>query len=190
MTDLQWARISSDAFNATLFAYLAAMVGYFAYLAFRREWLWKVSRAVAYAGLAANIVSIVARGFAANRVPWGNVYEYSVMLAMLVVAGYLVIVEGMYKVRTLGGFALMFSVLTMAVAVSFLYVGPGPLVPALNSYWIKIHVKPRSGARRCSRSEGSSRSCTWSRTGVSAGRWRRCVVRGRRRSWAARSTST
>jgi cytochrome c-type biogenesis protein CcsB len=24
--------------------------------------------------------------------------------------------------------------------VSFLYVGPGPLVPALNSYWIKIHV--------------------------------------------------
>ena len=141
MTDLQWARISSDAFNATLFAYLAAMVGYFAYLAFRREWLWKVSRAVAYAGLAVNIVSIVARGFAANRVPWGNMYEYSVMLAMLVVAGYLIIVEGMYKVRTLGGFALMFSVLTMAVAVSFLYVGPGPLVPALNSYWIKIHVQ-------------------------------------------------
>jgi len=35
----------------------------------------------------------------------------------------------------------MFSVLTMAVAVSFLYVGPGPLVPALNSYWIKIHVQ-------------------------------------------------
>ncbi|HVD71555.1 MAG TPA: c-type cytochrome biogenesis protein CcsB [Actinomycetota bacterium] len=141
MTDLQWARISSDAFNVTLFAYLAAMVGYFAYLAFRREWLWKVSRAVACAGLAANIVSIVARGFAANRVPWGNMYEYSVMLAMLVVAGYLIIVEGMYKVRTLGGFALMFSVLTMAVAVSFLYVGPGPLVPALNSYWIKIHVQ-------------------------------------------------
>ena len=28
----------------------------------------------------------------------------------------------------------------MAIAVSFLYVGPGPLVPALNSYWIKIHV--------------------------------------------------
>jgi cytochrome c-type biogenesis protein CcsB len=140
MTDLQWARISGDAFNVTLFAYLAAMVGYFAYLAFRREWLWKVSRAVAYAGLAANIVSIVARGLAANRVPWGNMYEYSVMLAMLVVAGYLVIVEGLYKVKTLGGFALMFSVLTMAVAVSFLYVGPGPLVPALNSYWIKIHV--------------------------------------------------
>ena len=56
-------------------------------------------------------------------------------------AGYLFIVEGIYKVRSLGGFALMFSVLTMAIAVSTsIDVPPGPLVPALNSYWIKIHV--------------------------------------------------
>ena len=92
-------------------------------------------------GVAANLVSIVARGLAADRVPWGNMYEYSSLLAMLVVVGALVVVEGVYKVRSLTGFALMFSVLTMAVAVSFLYVGPGPLVPALNSYWIKIHVQ-------------------------------------------------
>jgi cytochrome c-type biogenesis protein CcsB len=141
MTTLEWARLSNDAFNVALFSYLAAMVGYFAYLAFQRDTIWKVARAVAYVGLGANLVSIVARGFAADRVPWGNMYEYSSLLAFLVVAGYLVIVEGVYKQRALGGFALMFSVLTMAVAVSFLYVGPGPLVPALNSYWIKIHVQ-------------------------------------------------
>ena len=141
MTTLEWARLSNDAFNVALFAYLAAMVGYFAFLAFQRDGIWKVSRAVAFLGLAANLVSIVARGFAADRVPWGNMYEYSTLLAFLVVAGYLVIVEGVYKQRALGGFALMFSVLTMATAVSFLYVGPGPLVPALNSYWIKIHVQ-------------------------------------------------
>jgi cytochrome c-type biogenesis protein CcsB len=117
------------------------MVGYFAYLAFQRDLIWKVARTVAFVGLGANLLSIVARGFAAHRVPWGNMYEYSSLLAFLVVAGYLVIVEGIYKQRALGGFALMFSVLTMAVAVSFLYVGPGPLVPALNSYWIKIHVQ-------------------------------------------------
>jgi cytochrome c-type biogenesis protein CcsB len=124
-----------------MFSYLAGMVGYFAYMAFRRDGIWKVARALAFVGLSANLVSIVARGFAAHRVPWGNMYEYSSLLALLVVAGYLVIVEGVYKQRALGGFALMFSVLTMAVAVSFLYVGPGPLVPALNSYWIKIHVQ-------------------------------------------------
>jgi cytochrome c-type biogenesis protein CcsB len=140
MTVTEWARVSNDAFNVALFAYIAAMVGYFAYLAFRRTPIWAVSRAVAFVGLGANIVSVVARGMAADRVPWGNMYEYSSLLALLVVAGYLLIVEGYYRIRTLGGFALMFSVFTMAVAVQFLYVGPGPLVPALNSYWIKIHV--------------------------------------------------
>lgn len=140
MTDLQWGRLSNDAFNVTLFSYIVAMVGYFAYLAFRRTTFWAVARAIATAGLLANVVCVVTRGIAAHRVPWGNMYEYSVLLALLLVAGYLVIVEGHYKIRTLGGFALMFAVLTMAIAVSFLYVGPAPLVPALNSYWIKIHV--------------------------------------------------
>jgi cytochrome c-type biogenesis protein CcsB len=141
MTTLEWARLSNDAFNVALFSYLAGMVGYFAFMAFGRDGIWKVARALACVGLAANLAAIVARGLAADRVPWGNMYEYSILLAFLVVAGYLVIVEGRYGVRSLGGFALMFSVLTMAVAVSFLYVGPGPLVPALNSYWIKIHVQ-------------------------------------------------
>ena len=140
MSDLQLARLSNDAFNAAIFSYIAAMVGYFAYLAFKRDPIWVIARVIAFAGLAANVVAIVSRGMAAHRVPWGNMYEFSVLLGALVVAGYLFIVEGIYKVRVLGGFALMFVVLTMAIAVSFLDVPPGPLVPALNSYWIKIHV--------------------------------------------------
>ncbi len=140
MTDLQWGRLSNDAFNVALFSYIVAMVAYFAYLAFRRTPFWAVGRSIATAGLLANVVCVATRGIAAHRVPWGNMYEYSVLLALLLVAGYLLIVEGHYKIRTLGGFALMFAVLTMAIAVSFLYVGPAPLVPALNSYWIKIHV--------------------------------------------------
>jgi cytochrome c-type biogenesis protein CcsB len=138
--ELQLARISNDLFNVALFAYVAAMVGYFAYLAFRREPVRLVAKAMLIAGAGAHLLSIVERGLAAGRVPWGNMYEYSSLLAFLVVVGYLVIVEGLYGSRTMGGFALMFAILTMAVAVSFFYVGPGPLVPALNSYWIKIHV--------------------------------------------------
>lgn len=140
MNTLQLSRLSTDAFNAALFAYIAAMLGYFHYLAFRREAVWRVASLVAYAGLAAHVVSVVSRGFAAGRVPWGNMYEYSSLLSLLVVGGYLLIVEAGFKVKSLGGFALAFSLLTMAIAVTFLYVGPAPLVPALNSYWIKIHV--------------------------------------------------
>jgi len=136
----QWSRLSTDAFNVALFAYVAGMLGYFHFLAFGRRPVWRAASLVAILGFLAHVMSVVARGFAAGRVPWGNMYEYSSLLALLVVAGYLIVVERIYKVRNLGGFALAFSVLTMAVAVEFLYVGPGPLVPALNSYWIKIHV--------------------------------------------------
>jgi cytochrome c-type biogenesis protein CcsB len=138
--DTGWARVSTDAFNVALGAYIVAAVAYFFHLAFRRTPAWALGVTAASVGVAAHLVSIVARGIAADRVPWGNMYEYSSLLSLLVVLGYLVVIEGVHKVRTLGGFPLTFAILTMAVAVAFLYVGPAPLVPALNSYWIKIHV--------------------------------------------------
>ena len=140
MTRAGWTELSTTAFSVALFAYLAAMLGYFHHLAFRRRGVALVASAVAWAGLAAHAVSVVARGVAAGRVPWGNMYEYSSLLALLTVAGYLGYVELRHGLRQLGGFALMFAVVTMAIAVEFLYVGPAPLVPALDSYWLKIHV--------------------------------------------------
>jgi cytochrome c-type biogenesis protein CcsB len=137
---MDWARISSTAFDGTLWLYLGAMVLSFAYLAVRRDLLWKAARGVAIGGLATNLLSIVARGIAADRVPWGNMFEYSTVLAFLVVLGTIVFVEGVAKIKTLTGFSLMFSVLTLAVAALFFPVEPSPLQPALNSYWIKIHV--------------------------------------------------
>src|ERR687897_2384254 len=116
------------------------MVLSFAYLAARRDLLWIVARVVAIAGVTANLVSIVSRGVAAQRVPWGNMFEYSTVLAFLVVVGTLVFVEGVARIKTLTGFSLMFSVFTLAVAAMFFPVEPSPLQPALNSYWIRIHV--------------------------------------------------
>ncbi len=137
---MNWARISSTSFDVTIWLYLGAMVLSFAYLAARRDLLWVLARVVAIAGATSNLVSIVARGMAADRVPWGNMFEYSTLLAFLVVAGTLVIVEGVAKIKTLTGFSLMFSVLTLAIAAMFFPAEPSPLQPALNSYWIKIHV--------------------------------------------------
>jgi cytochrome c-type biogenesis protein CcsB len=134
------AALSRITFNVALFAYLAGMLAYFHFMAFRREGVWRVARAVAVLGLTAHVVSVVVRGMAADRVPWGNMYEFSSLISLLVVAGYLGIVELRYRVRSLGGFALGFAVLTMAAALLFFYTGPAPLVPALNSYWLKIHV--------------------------------------------------
>jgi len=135
-----WGRLSSDAFNAALFAYIVAMVLSFAYLAFRQKSFHAAATVVGTTGLAANGLSIVARGIAAGRTPWGNMYEYSALLTFLIVLAYLVIVEWRYRVATLGGFVYAFAIFTMAMAVSFFYVGPTDLLPALNSYWRQIHV--------------------------------------------------
>ena len=140
MSTADWARVSSDAFNAALFAYIAAMVLSFAYLAFRRTSFHTAALVVGTVGLVANGLSIVGRGIAAGRTPWGNMYEYSALLTFLIVLAYLVIVEWRYHVTTLGGFIYAFAIFTMAMAVSFFYVGPTDLLPALNSYWRQIHV--------------------------------------------------
>jgi cytochrome c-type biogenesis protein CcsB len=140
MNETSLASASRTLFDVALFSYLAAMVASFAYLAFRRAPLAWVSTALGIVGLAANLGSIVTRGMAAGRTPWGNMYEYSALMAALAVAGYLVVVEWRARIRTLGGFVYAFVVLTMAMAVSFFYVGPQDLLPALNSYWRQIHV--------------------------------------------------
>jgi cytochrome c-type biogenesis protein CcsB len=140
VTTAEWARLSSDAFNVALFSYIAAMLASFAYLAFRRDGLHTLATAIGIVGLVANGLSIVTRGIAADRTPWGNMYEYSSLLTFLIVLGYLWIVEARAKVRTIGGFVYAMAVLTMAMAVSFFYVGPTALLPALNSYWRQIHV--------------------------------------------------
>lgn len=140
MTETSLASASRTLFDVALFAYIAAMVASFAFLAFRRRSLAWISTVFGVAGFAANVVSIVTRGMAAGRTPWGNMYEYSSLLAALAVAGYLVGVEWRARIRTLGGFVYAFVILTMAMAVSFFYVGPQDLVPALNSYWRQIHV--------------------------------------------------
>jgi cytochrome c-type biogenesis protein CcsB len=44
------------------------------------------------------------------------------------------------RVRFLGAFVMAPVVLYLGLAGTVLYADAGPLVPALNSYWIKIHV--------------------------------------------------
>jgi cytochrome c-type biogenesis protein CcsB len=91
-------------------------------------------------GWLAHLTSIVTRGLAADRVPWGNMYEFSSAAAFVAVTGFLVLVARGRVDRGLGAFVMLPVVLYLGLAGTVLYTKAGPLVPALNSYWIKIHV--------------------------------------------------
>jgi len=128
---LVWLAVLSYAVGAVLFGFE---------FAYRVRWAGRAGVAVTVAGLVANVGAAVARGLAAERVPWGNMYEYSVMVGVVTVAAFLVWVARRREVRPLGVFVLLPAVLAIAIAGIALRTPAGPLVPALNSGWIKIHV--------------------------------------------------
>ena len=91
-------------------------------------------------GLVVHVGSVVTRGLAADRTPWGNMYEFSSMVALMAVAIFLALVVTGRVDRGLGAFVMLPAVLYLGLAGTVLYTAAGPLVPALDSYWIKIHV--------------------------------------------------
>ena len=88
-----------------------------------------------------HLAGVVTRGLAADpiRVPWGNMYEFSVTGALGVTVMYLVLLHK-YSLRWLGLFVTAFCVVVLMLAGLLLYVPAGPLVPALHSYWLVVHV--------------------------------------------------
>jgi cytochrome c-type biogenesis protein CcsB len=91
-------------------------------------------------GALVHSTSVVTRGLAADRVPWGNMYEFSSCVALTGVVTFLVLVATGRVDRSLGAFVMVPVVLYLGLAGTVLYTAAGPLVPALDSYWIKIHV--------------------------------------------------
>ena len=95
--------------------------------------------ALTVAGWALHVASAVTRGLAVERVPWGNMYEFSSMVGLIGVTAFLALLTR-HPIRDLGGFVLLPVVVTIGLASTVLYAPAAPLIPALNSYWIKIHV--------------------------------------------------
>ncbi|MDG4790598.1 c-type cytochrome biogenesis protein CcsB [Micromonospora sp. WMMD1102] len=98
--------------------------------------------AVALTVLAAavHLAVLVTRGIAAERMPWGNMYEYLLSVTFVGVVGWLVLLYRRPTLRHLGLFVALAMVLLLAVAGLVLYVPIVPLVPALDSYWFVVHV--------------------------------------------------
>ena len=180
--NLHLAHTSDVLLTWAVFAYAFAMFGYAAEFAAgrrvqargggaevvgrgsrRAEQFGRIAVVLTFAGWAAHLSSVLTRGFAVHRVPWGNMYEFSCMVTLVAVSIFLLLLmqqplrrivaiatrrpsrtvmtwKARESVRYLGAFVMAPVVLYLGLAGTVLYAAPGPLVPALNSYWIKIHV--------------------------------------------------
>ena len=84
-------------------------------------------------------IGVVMRGIAAGRVPWANMYEFSISAALLILLVYLTSLK-IKDVRFIATFVTGFVLVTLFAAVSLFYVEVKTLMPALQSYWLVIHV--------------------------------------------------
>ena len=85
------------------------------------------------------LAGLIARGLSASRFPLANMYEFSITGGFIFVTGYLIALRK-YDLRWLGLVVSLAALLTLGTAVTLLYVESAPLVPALKSPWLLIHV--------------------------------------------------
>ncbi|WP_320067396.1 c-type cytochrome biogenesis protein CcsB [Micromonospora sp. RTGN7] len=89
---------------------------------------------------ALHLAATVTRGIAADRMPWGNMYEFVLTISFIGTAAWLGVLWKRPSLRGLGLFLTLVMVLLLAFAELKLYVEVVPLMPALRSYWFIVHV--------------------------------------------------
>ena len=82
---------------------------------------------------------VLTRGLAAGRVPWGNMYEFSITASLAVAIVYLALLKRQ-RLQWLGLGVTFVITAALGIAVLAFYVPAGDLLPALLSYWLVIHV--------------------------------------------------
>lgn len=91
------------------------------------------------AGSTMLVCAVIARGLAAGRVPWGNMYEFGLTGAAAVGVTFLVVRRGR-QIDAAAPWTVALVLLLLGVSVTSLYTPVDDLVPVLDSTWLVVHV--------------------------------------------------
>ena len=104
-----------------------------------RRKLARIAMALTVIGWLLQLAATIMRGLAASRVPWANMYEFA-MTGTLIITGVFLLVNLKWDMKFLGSFVTGLVLLLLGLAATRYYVEIVPLPPALQSYWLVIHV--------------------------------------------------
>jgi cytochrome c-type biogenesis protein CcsB len=105
----------------------------------RAERFGRMSVSLIVLGALLHATALLLRAFATGRVPWGNMYEFGATLSLAAVVTWLVALRR-FPVRRLSVWLLLPVVVLMFLGGVVLYTNAAPVQPALQSYWLAIHV--------------------------------------------------
>lgn len=130
----------STLFLITFILYIVSGFFYFSFLFSKKENLAKTGFKFAFLGLILHTVALLWRTVESGHAPFTNMYESLSFLAWSSILAY-VIIEIKYKIRNAGPYFMLIVIALMALASSPLMPKEAtPLVPALQSYWLWLHV--------------------------------------------------
>ncbi len=138
--------MNTHIFSIVTFIYLAGMVVYIGYLAFRSKWVSRAASLILLGGWLLQSFAIALRWYESYQMgighaPMSNLYESLVFFSWTIILIYLII-EYKYHLSILGAFVTPFAAMGMAYASISPQVNEQiqPLVPALQSNWLISHV--------------------------------------------------
>ncbi|MGB2767205.1 MAG: c-type cytochrome biogenesis protein CcsB [Propionicimonas sp.] len=105
----------------------------------REDLLGRLGLSVTMVAAAVHVFAVVMRGIAAQRAPWGNMYEFITSSLAMAVVIYLVLVF-LRGLSWLGLPVTLLAAIGQGLAVTVFYVNVAPLMPALHSVWFVIHI--------------------------------------------------
>ncbi|MCA1058277.1 c-type cytochrome biogenesis protein CcsB [Rossellomorea aquimaris] len=103
----------------------------------QKKWGW-IGIVLTLIGFASQLGYFFLRWGASGHAPVSNLFEFTTFFGMMLVGAF-IILYFMYKTTILGVIALPFALLVIAYASMF-PKDISPLIPALQSDWLKIHV--------------------------------------------------
>lgn len=99
----------------------------------------RIGFALTVLGFVLHFSATLLRGIAAGRVPFANMYEFSLTATTAVIAIFL-LMQIFVDVRFLGSLVTGMTVLFLGVSKVNFYREIVPLPPALDTYWLVIHI--------------------------------------------------
>jgi cytochrome c-type biogenesis protein CcsB len=99
----------------------------------------RMSVALTVLGVLLHLSAPTLRGVATERVPWGNMYEFGATLCLFAVITWLLVLRR-FAIQHLSVWVLLPVVALMFLGGVVLYTDAAPVQPALQSYWLVIHV--------------------------------------------------